>query len=359
MANRATKFVSAIVVSAVLGIPVSTFAKDGAVGLDASMPDSTTLAASSATECLTAPNRDSTPGQHWFYRMEPGTNRRCWFLREQAERTSQTASPRSTPSQSPFPDVTQALPAATPPPPKTFSRNAQPQRALSNARAEVGPRSTGMEGPTVPKTPIFITTGSAGNRGASVGTDTAQGQSAVLSSSEPTDASITGSTPDAMAADGPNTSFGLNTGLSPPVSEMPAMANMPQEKASASLQVLFLVILGALAFAGVIASLIHRMPRIWRRHARLRRRSAWPGIDGGRRGSSVTAASSGRNQDRRPAAAQRDDHSGQIKRFLTQITKQAGGQSKKRGPAKSQAGSAARVRTPSTRRGARASAVRP
>jgi hypothetical protein len=140
------------------------------------------------------------------------------------------------------------------------------------------------------------------------------------------------------------------------------MANMPQEKPSASLQVLFLVILGALAFAGIIASLTHRMPRIWRRrHARLRRRSNWFGSDGGRHGSwaAVTTAPPGRNQDRRPTGAQRDDHSGQIKRLLTQIAKQAGGKSKKRVPSKPQAASAARARTPSARRGVRASAARP
>jgi hypothetical protein len=143
--------------------------------------------------------------------------------------------------------------------------------------------------------------------------------------------------------------------------EMPAMA-MPQEKASASLQVLFLVILGALAFAGIMASLIHRMARIWgRRHARSRRSSIWVDLEGERRGSwsAGTAAAPGRSQDRRPTGAQRDGHSGQIKRFLAQITKPAAGKSKKRVPAKSQAGSAARVRTPSARRGVRASAARP
>jgi len=366
MANRATKFVSAIFVSAMVGIPVSTFAKDAADGSDASTLDSSTPAASSSTECLTTPSRESPQGQHWFYRMEPGTNKRCWFLRDQAERASQTASPRSNSSPSPFPNTAQSLPTATLPAPKTFSKNAQASRSLSNARAEFGARSTSVEsaGITVPKTPVFITTGSAGtNRGASIATDAAQGTSAVLSSSEPADASITGSSPDATAADGPNTSSNLNTGLSPSsASEMPAMANMPQEKASASLQVLFLVILGALAFAGIIASLTHRMPRIWRRrHARLRRHSIWRGADGGRRGSwtAVAAASPGRNQDRRPTGAQRDEHSGQIKRFLTQIAKQAGGKSKKRAPAKPQAASAARVRTPSARRGVRASAARP
>jgi hypothetical protein len=368
MANRATKFVSAIVVSAVVGIPVSTFAKDAAAGSDTSTPDSSTPAASSSTECLTTPNRESPQGQHWFYRMEPGTNRRCWFLRDQAERASQTVSPRASSSQSPFPNVVQPLPAATPPAPKTFSKNAQASRSLSNAGAESGARSTGVEsnGLTVPKTPVFITTGSAGtNRGASAGTDAAQGTSAALSSSGPMDASIAGSSPDATAADGPNTSSNLNTGLSASsASEIPGMANMPQEKPSASLQVLFLVILGALAFAGIIASLTHRMPRIWRRrYARSRRHSIWRGADGGRRGpwaAAVTAAASpGRNQDRRPTGAQRDDPSGQIKRFLTQIVKQPGGKSKKRAPAKPQAAPAARVRTPSAQRGARASAVRP
>lgn len=356
MANRATKFVSAIFVSAVVGMPVSTFAKDAAGGPDASMPDPSAPAASSSTECLTTPNRESPQGQHWFYRMEPGTNKRCWFLRDQAERASQAVAPRSNLSQSSF------QPVATPPVPKTFSKNAQASHSLSNARAEFGARSSGVEsaGNTVVKTPVFITTGSAGtNRGAPIETDAAQGTSAALSS----DTSTTGSLPDATAADGPYTSTNLNTGLSPSsASEMPSMANMPQERSSASLQVLFLVILGALAFAGIIASLTHRMPRIWRRrHARLRRHSIWFGVDGGRRGSwaAVAAASPGRNQDRRPTGAQRDDHSGQIKRFLTRITKQAGGKSKKRGPPKPQVASAARARTPSARRGVRASAVRP
>ena len=106
MANRATKFVSAIFVSAVVGIPVSTFAKDAAGGSDASMLDLSTPAASSSTECLTTPNRELPQGQHWFYRMDPGTNRRCWFLRDQAERASQTASPRSNSQPSPFPNPT-------------------------------------------------------------------------------------------------------------------------------------------------------------------------------------------------------------------------------------------------------------
>ena len=355
MANRATKFVSAIFVGAMVGIPVSTLAKDPAGGADVGTPDSSVAAASSSTECLTTPNRDSSQGQHWFYRMEPGTNRRCWYLRDQAERASQTMPMRPITSQSSAPNPAQSLTAATPPAAKTFSRNAQASRSLSNARAELGSRSSSVEsaGITVPKTPVFITTGSART----------EGISATLQSSESTDGSLTGSSPDATTTDGPNASFNLNTGLSLSTApEMPAMGNMPQEKSSASLQVLFLVILGALAFAGVIASLTHRMARTSRRrYARSRRHSIWLGADGGRRGpwAAVTAASAGRNQDRRPAGTQRDDPPGQIRRFLTQIAKGTGGKSKKRVPAKPQAASATRARTPSNQRGVRASAARP
>ena len=365
MANRATKFVSAVFVGAMMGVPVSTLAKDAAGGADVGTADSSTSATSGSTECLTTPNRDSSQGQHWFYRMEPGTNKRCWYLRDQPERASQAAAPRSNSPPSPS-NAAQSLPATTPPAPKTFSKNAQASRTLSNARAELGTRSAGAEntGITVPKTPVFITTGAAGvNRGTSVGTDAISGTSATLISSESTDGSLASSSTDATAADGPNAGSNLNTGLSPSsATEMPAMATMPQEKASTSLQVLFLVILSALAFAGIMASLIHRMARIWgRRHARFRRSSIWVGVEGQRRSSSAgaTATAPGRSQDRRPTGPQRDGHPGQIKRFLAQIAKQAGGKSKKRALAKTQAGSAGRARTPSARRDVRASAARP
>jgi len=357
MANRATKIVSAIFVGAILGIPVSTLAKDAMGGADVSAPDSSAASASGSTDCLTTPNRElSQQGQRWFYRIEPGTNKRCWYMREQAERGSQTASPRSGSAQSLSPAAAQSLSATMPPAPKAFSGGPQTSRALSNARAELGPRSTGAAnaGPTVPKEPVFITTGSVGaNRGTSVRADAIQGPAETLTSPDSTNDAITGSSADGTTADGLNANANLNTGLSPSASaEMPTTANMPQEK-GASLQVLFLVILGALAFAGLMANLIHRVARIWgRRHGRLRRHSIWRAVEEQRH--------AGRGQDRRTAAgAQRGDHSGQIRRFLTQIANQAKGKPKKRTPAKPQAASAARARTPSARRGVRASTARP
>jgi hypothetical protein len=34
-----------------------------------------------AADCLTEPNRDAPPGQHWYYRVDHANDRKCWYLR--------------------------------------------------------------------------------------------------------------------------------------------------------------------------------------------------------------------------------------------------------------------------------------
>ena len=33
-----------------------------------------------AADCLTEPNRDAPPGQHWYYHLDHGADRKCWYL---------------------------------------------------------------------------------------------------------------------------------------------------------------------------------------------------------------------------------------------------------------------------------------
>ena len=33
-----------------------------------------------AADCLTKPSRDAPSGQHWYYRLDRGTDRKCWYL---------------------------------------------------------------------------------------------------------------------------------------------------------------------------------------------------------------------------------------------------------------------------------------
>ena len=34
-----------------------------------------------ADECLAAPNSPAPQGSHWYYRLDWGTQRKCWYLR--------------------------------------------------------------------------------------------------------------------------------------------------------------------------------------------------------------------------------------------------------------------------------------
>jgi hypothetical protein len=33
-----------------------------------------------AADCLTEPNRDTPPGQHWYFHLDHGSDRKCWYL---------------------------------------------------------------------------------------------------------------------------------------------------------------------------------------------------------------------------------------------------------------------------------------
>lgn len=55
-------------------------------------------AAVAADTCLAAPKGETPAGQHWFYRLEPGTKRHCWYLGDKGkissrEPTSSSAGP--------------------------------------------------------------------------------------------------------------------------------------------------------------------------------------------------------------------------------------------------------------------------
>lgn len=46
--------------------------------------------ANTADECLAAPNTETPKGSHWFYRLEKGTKRKCWYLAD-ASKAAKTA----------------------------------------------------------------------------------------------------------------------------------------------------------------------------------------------------------------------------------------------------------------------------
>jgi hypothetical protein len=56
-------------------------------------------AASAAPDCLAAPDRTSSPGTHWYYRIDRPTGRKCWYLKQLDARAATPAAPPAAPRQ--------------------------------------------------------------------------------------------------------------------------------------------------------------------------------------------------------------------------------------------------------------------
>ena len=109
MPNRSAKFASFAFASLLAGGALATIP----VG-----------AARAADDCLSAPKDETPAGQHWYYRIEHGSNRHCWYLRDEGDKPAQTASPSASPPANPV-----ATKAETPAP-----------RSIEDAHAELPPQ---------------------------------------------------------------------------------------------------------------------------------------------------------------------------------------------------------------------------
>jgi hypothetical protein len=76
MRHRATTFVSAISAGVVVSVPFAT------------IPVKTVEA---AEECLTKPREITPAGQHWYYLIDRGSKRRCWYLHQETGTSSHEA----------------------------------------------------------------------------------------------------------------------------------------------------------------------------------------------------------------------------------------------------------------------------
>jgi hypothetical protein len=47
-----------------------------------------------AGECIEQPNRDATPGAHWYYRTDHASGLKCWYLKEPQAMTPQAEAPK-------------------------------------------------------------------------------------------------------------------------------------------------------------------------------------------------------------------------------------------------------------------------
>ncbi|MBR0776140.1 hypothetical protein JQ625_14980 [Bradyrhizobium diazoefficiens] len=223
MGNRSARFISTLIASVIAGAPFAAVSQDA--------PGSAS-AANAGSDCLASPKGSAPQGQHWYYRVERGTKRQCWYLRAEAKdgaKTEQTA------------QAAPETPAAAAPQP----------RSVQDARAEyLGPPSPAAPAPS----PAQAAAAVPAPQTASPAADDNARQPAVASRWP--DVAMAAAAPAQQPA--PATSetrpSAQATASPAPVALTAAVADKP----AGSLQMLLLVVGAALALAGLIASVIYR-----------------------------------------------------------------------------------------------------
>ncbi|WP_183256722.1 hypothetical protein [Bradyrhizobium sp. CIR48] len=228
MGNRTAKFVSALVGSIIAGAPLA------AVSQNAPAPSST---ANAAADCLASPKGAAPQGQHWYYRLDRTTKRQCWYLRAAGGKSSQTA------------QATTDAPEAD---------SAAPQ-TMQNARAEyIAPQTSAAPG--MPNT-------SAPAPAATNAQPVAQQPPSGAPETNAQQPAVTARWPEASPASAASAPRPAPVAATAPPSAKPAKPPAPMalagadgtaDKPAGSVQMLLLVIGGALALAGILASIIYR-----------------------------------------------------------------------------------------------------
>ena len=232
MGNRAAKFVSTLVAGIIAGAPLSA--------LSQTAPTATSTAIA-ADECLASPKGVAPQGQHWYYRLDRTTKRQCWYLRAAGDKNGTKTAQAAT-----------DMPAAETSPP-------QQQHAVQDARAEYpAPR-----GGAAAKAPSAIAQAAAAPTPQPAADRAAEGntpQPASPQSSSPWPDVPTASAPPAPqpAAEAIAAQPTTKPLKSPSPVALAAADSNPTDKPGGSVQMLLLVIGGALTLAGILASLVYR-----------------------------------------------------------------------------------------------------
>jgi hypothetical protein len=254
MSNRTAKFVSAIFVSLLAGAPLTTVSH-GAVP--------------AADDCLSGPKGQTPSGSHWYYRVDRATKRHCWYIGDEKEKLSRVAPKNSAPLADP---VSPQKETAT-------------QRSIADAHAELPLPQTRVEQET------SVTTGQPDPATAAYAASVENNQRAnaqdvntrlsVVASRWPEQSGVSSSAGPGPTTGNSGETVQSNSEAAPSLALAEvtlAAADSSSEKQSGSIQMLLIIIAGALSFAGLIGSAIFRFGsrrQAGRRQIRSDRRAIW------------------------------------------------------------------------------------
>jgi hypothetical protein len=262
MTNRSQKLIAAIFAGLLVGTSFAAVAED---------------TSKSADNCLSAPKGTTQAGHHWYYRVDRATKRACWYSREESAKTARAAPQDSAP-----PLQAASPPAVTNPVPSQQSLLV-PQ-SIADARAElISPQIGVGQDTNVNVEPRIGGLAAAGSLQNSPRATTPDSPALVASrwpDSSPAN-NPSGNPRPASAEPPPSPQTNATPAPRPATAPLAlATADSLQEKRSASMQMLLLVMVGALALAGVTASLVFRFGRAQARpDIRSDRRVIWDQVD--------------------------------------------------------------------------------
>lgn len=251
MSNHSAKFVSAIFASILAGTSFATVPESGA---------------KTADNCLSGPKGTIPAGHHWYYRIEQPSKRQCWYSRAETDKadSGKTARAEAPDSTSPPPSQAASSSAATDPapPPSLLAR-----KSIADARAELTAPQMRVEDTSVtadPRAGGAAPAASLPNSRNATTPDAAAPSSSVASRWPDSSGVSSASDNPRLAAAEPPASPQLTAATAPKSAVTPvalAAADSSAERQSASMQMLLLVMAGALALAGITASLVFRFAR--------------------------------------------------------------------------------------------------
>jgi hypothetical protein len=294
MSNRSAKFVSTIFASILAGTSFAAMAQNAAK--DDGAKETGAKDTKTAETCLPSPKGAVPAGGHWYYRTDHAAKRKCWYIGEEKNKSARAAPKDSSPS--PAASDPESPVAANPVSPQ---QNTNVRKSLSDARAELTAHTrfeqeAGVNGE--PRTGAIAPVANVPNTLSATAPDAPTALSHVASR-WPESSGVSPSSGPRLAAAEPQQSAetqdlqnqglqtqGLQTNATP--APQPAVApialataDTSQDKRSASMQMLLLAMAGALALAGITASLIFRFgrARLVQPEIRSDRRAIWDTVD--------------------------------------------------------------------------------
>ncbi len=314
MSNRTVKFVSAIFAGLLASIALTTES-------NSAEPEESSNAAPAADDCLSGPKTQAPAGGHWYYRIDRVTKRHCWYLGEEREKHSRAAPQNSAPSENPV----------------SLRNEAAARPSITDARAELPLPQTRIE-----REPGATTAWSNNNSRRANNAWDANTQLSVVASRWPEQSGSASPEPASNNSDAP----AQPDSAAPPSPSVAAVLlaaadasseKLPEsKKQSGSIPMLLMIIVGALAAAGLTGSAIFRFgtkPHRGRPQIRGDRRSTWDLADSDRpsamarlradypRADDPRAGLSMRSVDapRELPAPAADDPNGRILEMLTRL----------------------------------------